>query len=233
MKMIKWVILLLSLSFAVAASAREESLKIPQLDKMHEVIHPMWHKAYPNKDVELLKSLYPQLKTDVSALAEVKIPDTFKDKQHRWSIGITQMQDVLKNYKSAMDKNDSTALLDAAKQIHSAYEFLVDVVNPPLPAMDNFHKVLYSVFHEYLPNEEWNKVKETIPAFQEKMALLNKAELPGRFKAKKAEFDQARSALSEKVDALGKLKNTNDNEKLKEAVLSMHNAYEKLEGIVE
>ena len=37
----------------------EITSSVPVLDDFHEIIYPMWHDAYPAKDYNALKDLYP------------------------------------------------------------------------------------------------------------------------------------------------------------------------------
>ncbi len=218
---------------AGAILGNEETFKVPELKAMHEVIHPMWHDAYPNKDVKTLKNLYPEIEKHFRALQKVTFPANMEDKAHRWKMGLTKMEKVLEAYQQAIQNNQDDALLAAAKDLHDAFEYLVKVVNPPLPEADAFHQVLFKVFHDYLPNEKWDQIRQIIPEFQSRMEALKKASLPKKLEGKQKVFKAAVAELSRAVEALGKQQTTSDNEALKEAVLKVHDAYENLEKILE
>ncbi len=211
----------------------EENFKVPELKAMHEVIHPMWHDAYPNKDFATLKRLYPEIEQHFQALQKVTFPANMEDKAHRWKMGLTKMEKVLKEYQQAVEKNQHDALLTATKDLHDVFEYLVKVVNPPLPEADAFHQVLFKVFHDYLPNEKWDKIRQIIPEFQSRMKALQGAALPKKLASKQEKFNTAVAELSKAVEELAKQQHTTDNDALKAAVMKVHDAYENLEKILE
>ena len=66
------VCVILTLSFIVpsawAQTESEMKAGVPELDKLHEVIYPMWHVAYPNRDTGKLRELWPDIQKDIAAL---------------------------------------------------------------------------------------------------------------------------------------------------------------------
>ena len=76
-------VLLAIFSFLPAFGQKTETQKIeiPALDQMHKSIHPLWHKAYPNKDSDLLKSLYPDLEKDYQNLKNAEFPPQWPDRK--------------------------------------------------------------------------------------------------------------------------------------------------------
>ncbi len=203
------------------------------LEAMHEVIHPMWHDAYPARDVEQLKGLYPELQEKFALFQKVQFPDSLRDKSMHWKEGVAKLEQALKAYGEAVQKNDSTAILEAARELHSRFETLVKILNPPIPALDEFHKVLFKVFHDYLPNNDWGKINQTIPEFVEKARALKSATLPKRMADRQQEFEAARQELLAAVDELSKLKEADNRTRVKEALDNVHEAFKKLEEVLE
>ena len=222
---------LTSCAFSGGKSGSEKFV-IPELAEMHEVIHPMWHDAYPEKNIRMLKSLYPELKKHFRKLEKASLPENLKDRTKHWNEKIAQLKNALDKYHTAIESNDDPALLNAARDVHSAFEGLVMIVNPPLPEMAEFHQVLYTVFHDYLPNQKWGKLHQAIYQFEEKMELLRKARLPKRMSDKAKEFNQARQKLSGAVAELVKLKESDNTERVKEALKKVHDAYQDMEKVV-
>ncbi len=202
------------------------------LKAMHEVIHPMWHDAYPEKDVEQLKSLYPELQKQYQALKSVQFPDSLRDKSMHWQQGVEKMGQILQEYGAAIEKNDTEALLNAARDLHTSFEKLVGILKPAVPALDEFHKVLFKVFHDYIPNNQWDKVKETIPEFQEKMKAVEAVTLPAKLAEHQAAFDAARKELAAAVEALAKT-DVSNQEQLQAALDRVHEAFKEMEEVLE
>jgi len=237
MKRMIYLFLILSVSMfsSLPASGKSGSDKftIPELHEMHKVIHPMWHDAYPKKDVAMLKSLYPDIEKYFKKLEKASLPENIKDRTKHWNEKITQLKNAVNAYHTAIETSDDAALLIAARDLHTAFEGLVNIVNPPIPEMAEFHRVLYAVFHDYLPNEKWGELNRAIYQFEEKMEILQKAQLPKRMSDKAEEFNKARENLSRAVADLAKLKESDNTVRVKEAVMKVHDAYQDLEKIIE
>ncbi|MEJ2636656.1 MAG: hypothetical protein P8184_15350 [Calditrichia bacterium] len=178
---------------------------------MHEVIFPLWHKAYPAKNFEFLTSLFPDIEKHFETLKQAEFPAGFPDRKQRWEEEISRMQKVMKSYKTAIDEHNKGALLNSAEALHTAYERLIKVLNPPVPEVGAFHEVLYRVYHEYMPNKNWVKLDEATAQLRERAAALKSAELPGWLADKKPDFDRAVNNLSRAVDELTRLQVNEDH----------------------
>ncbi len=220
-------------SLPASGKSGSEKFPIPELREMHKVIHPMWHDAYPEKDIPKLKSLYPDIEKYFGKLEKASLPENMKDRTKHWKEKLAQLKTAVTAYHSAIEAGDDAALLDAARDVHSAFEGLVKIVNPPIPEMAEFHRVLYTVFHDYLPNEKWGELNRAIYQFEEKMEALRKAQLPKRMSDKAEEFNKAREQLAKAVAELVKLKESDNTVRVKEAVMKVHDAYQELEKIME
>ncbi len=229
------IILMVLICDTLAMQRQTESprITIPAVKRMHEVIFPLWHKAYPAKNFELLKSLLPDIEKHFEALKQAEFPAGYPDRKQRWQEEISEMQNVIRSYKTAIDDGNTESLLISAEKLHTAYEKLIKVLNPPVPEVDAFHEVLYRVYHEYLPNKNWIKLNEAIPQFRERAAALKSAELPEWLADRKPDFDRAVNNLSRAVDELARLQANEDNKLVEEAVYKVHDAYENLDKILE
>ena len=69
--------------------------------------------------------------------------------------------------------------------------------------------------------------------WREKMAALNKAALPARFKGKEASFTAARKDLDKAVTELSAAVSSNDLGKIKAAVETTHDRYVALAAVLE
>ena len=215
-------------SFFLMSFQEEDHAKnpqVPQLKEMHHVIHPMWHDAYPNKDVDQLKELYPELEKYYQNLKDAEFPEEWPDREMHWNEGIANMGNTLKEYKEAMENENSEELLTSARRLHDDFENLVMIINPPIPELDEFHKVLFHVYHDYLPAEDWQKVRESVPMFQEKVKQLGEAKLPGWMAEKDQDFRNACQNLENAIDQLAALDSESDDMQWENAIEEIHTAY--------
>jgi hypothetical protein len=227
-------LLALPISPAVAQPApKPEDLKssVPALDAMHEVIMPLWHDAWPNKDVKAMAAMLPDIEKHVAAVNKAELPMILRDKKAAWVAGVDDLKRTAAAYKAAVEKGDNDALLKAAETLHSQYEALVKIVRPVLKEMEDFHATLYMLYHYQMSPYQPEKAAESIRTLKVKMGALDGAALPDRLKAKTEAFNAQRARLSKSVDELVALLDAKDESRIKTAIEIMHTHYENLEKV--
>jgi hypothetical protein len=218
---------------AAQPAPKPEDLKssVPALDAMHEVIMPLWHDAWPNKDVKAMAAMLPDIEKHLAAISKAELPMILRDKKARWVAGVDDLKASVAAYKAAVAADDNEALLKAAEKLHAQYEGLVKIVRPVLPEMEDFHASLYVLYHYQMSPFQFDAVSGSVQALQAKMDALDKAALPDRLKAKTEAFNAQRARLSKSVADLAATLATRDASKIKAAVELMHTHYENLEQV--
>ena len=222
-------------------TAHETDARVPSLDKFHKVIYPIWHKYWPNKDWEGFKKMVPDVEKYAEDIYKAELPGILRDKKDTWNKAVEELKVCVENYKKDANNNDTTALLKSAEKLHAQYEFMVRLVNPITKELDDFHKVLYNIYHYYMPEWQFDKLKEAINELAEKAKILKDSELkkPAKFTPEsKKRYDQrnekytkAVAKLCAEVDNVVKIMETKDKDKIKKAIEKMHSAYQATEHI--
>jgi hypothetical protein len=213
--------------------ATETSANVPELNEFHKVIFKIWHSAWPNKDFDLLTDLLPEIERGVAAVANAELPGILREKKVAWKNGLEKLKAIVKEYKAAIEAKQKQPLLDAAEKLHAQFEALVRVIRPQLKELEDFHAVLYIIYHYYMPQDSLEEVKVSVGQLQDKMTALNKAILPPRFKGKEESFAVARNQLDKAVAELAAMIHSNEAGKIKVAVEAMHTSYKALAKIFE
>jgi len=211
----------------------ETSAIVPALRKFHTVIFKIWHTAWPNKDDDMLAALFPEIEKGVAEVAQAELPGILRDKQAARKKGVDKLQEIAKEYKSAIEAKQKQPLLDAAEKLHAHYEALVRVIRPPLKELDDFHAFLYMIYHYYMPQNSLESIKGSIGKLQEKMVALNNAVLHPRLKGKEEAFRKARNQLDKDVTDLAVVVRSDDIGRIKAAIETMHTSYKTLEHVFE
>ncbi|MFA7227858.1 MAG: hypothetical protein WC061_02390 [Melioribacteraceae bacterium] len=233
----KCLILILILALITPIAAQQEKnhdvkSEVKELTEFHDVIYQIWHTAWPEKDIKLLKSFADQVGQGYSKIAKAELPGILRDKKVKWEEGVKKFGVCVESYKNASVKNDSAALLNAAEKLHSQYESLVRVIKPVMKEVDAFHQVLYSLYHYYMPEFKIGMIKESAASLSEKMQLLNKASLPAKLKAKEEQFGKIRAELGASVENLNnEIKAGKGKDDLNKAVDALHAKYQDLEKV--
>jgi len=211
----------------------EVSATVPALTDFHKVIYKIWHTAWPNRNTDMLTALLPEIEKGTAAIVSAELPGILRDKKPLWAKGVGDLQSIVKEYRAAVASGEKQSLLDAAEKLHKQYEMLVRVVRPPLRQLEEFHTVLYMVYHYYMPGESLDKIRASVEPLREKMTALNRAILPNRFKNKEASFMKARKDLEDAVTQFGEAASSYDLGRIKLAVETMHSRYVTLAGVFE
>ena len=225
-------VLLFAAGFMIAAplnsQAQETDSSVPELVAFHDIIYPIWHTAYPEKNYADLRSYVPEIKSLAEKIYAAELPGILRDKETKWKRGVAELKKAVDDYAAAASGTDDGALLQAAEVLHARYEMLVRITRPILKEMDDFHKVLYIVYHKDLPNKDYGKVKTSAPELLTKAEAVLKATLPRRLEPRKEQFAAAAAALHEAAKALSLTVETQTGAPVEAAVENVHAKYQDL-----
>ena len=225
----------LMLGFAVSSGLAQRPAEtvasVPALDAFHEVIFKIWHEAWPKKDTAMLQNLLPDVEKGIASVAAAPLPGILRDKKDAWDEGVRKLQGAGAEYQAAAIAQDDAKLLAAAEVLHSRFEGLMRAIRPALKELDEFHAVLYMLYHHYLPKNDLENIRKSSAELLQKMAALNQAKLPERMSDKDHDFQVARGMLAQSVAALEAGIQSSDEKTISAAVEAVHTRYQSLEKI--
>ena len=237
-------LLAVALSLIVAAAVRpawsaepaqavpdELRSEVPALSAYHEVIYPLWHEAWPNRDTGMMKRLLPEVQAGASDIQKAQLPGILRDKKGRWDAGVSRLAEAVDRYGRAAASGDDDALIRSVEDLHAAYEGLVRTVRPTTPELDAYHVVLYRIVHHEMPSGHIEAVRTSSRELASKCTALKAATLPARYAAKETGLKQAISELCGATDALKAAAQGSDPEAVRRAVDGVHTRYQALEKL--
>ena len=219
---------------AAAASApadscsEETSSEVPALTAFHEVIFPLWHEAWPDKNTAMMKELLPRVQKHVAELRAAKLPGILRDKTEAWESGLKVLATTLTQYETAAAKNDEPGLLKAVEKLHATFEDLVRVVRPPMKELEAYHVELYKVYHHALPNKQWDALTASAALMGERCKELLAASVPKRFAEQEKTLHQEMSILCWRTKLLNETCAAKNWFDAPQVVENLHMQYEKL-----
>ncbi|MBI5402215.1 MAG: hypothetical protein HY959_02345 [Ignavibacteriae bacterium] len=220
-------------TFAQLDSA-EINWSVPELFKFHDVIYLIWHEAYPAKDVNALKGFVPEIKSSMEKINNAKLPGIVREKEEKWKEGLIKFNETAANYYKAAEGTDAQAILDAAENLHSNFEMMVRILKPVAKEIDEYHKVLYVIYHKYFPDKKYNDilgVMDDLIAKADAVTKVAEDKLQKRLKEKFTGYAPAAKELYDNTVALKDILKTNDSTKIDASVEKMHSSYQKLEEL--
>ena len=218
----------------VKIDSSEITSSVPALTDFHEIIFPMWHTAYPDKDISTLKGFVPQIKTAVEAINNAALPGILQDKEEAWKSQLRELNAAAEAYYKAAEGNEDEALLIAAEKLHMNYERMNRVIRPVLKEMDEYHQTLYVIYHKLYPDKKFDEIAKLSDILIEKADAIIKYpqdKLKRRLGDRIPEFDRASKELYSATVSLKEILGGNDGLKKNEAVENMHSAYQNLESV--
>lgn len=220
--------------FPIFASAQNEfkeetNTKIQELADFHEIIYPIWHTAYPAKDYDALRSYVDEVNEKAEKIYNVKLPGILREKEEKWKKGVEELKYAVEKYNEASSSGDDESLLNAAEELHSKYENLVRIIRPVIKELDEFHKILYVIYHKYYPDKKYEEIRKQCNALRETSSKLLSAKLPKRLESQKEKFDELTNNLIKSVDELCKAKDKD----MDKAVEKMHSNYTAIQDLFE
>jgi hypothetical protein len=223
----------IALNFTSYSQTQDTVWRVPELDEFHEVMYPIWHTAYPKKDYDALSQYVDEVNVKAKAIYSATLPGIQRDKQLKWNEGIAQFRTSVEDYNKYVQSDDNEGLLKAAENLHSKYEMLVRIIRPVLKEIDDFHKTLYIVYHDYLPNNNYKYLSKETDTLIKKATAITTAKLPTKLESKHDDFNLAAAELLSSTQNLKKIVTTNDKESIIAAIEDMHTKYQNLEAIFE
>jgi len=210
----------------------ETDSSVPALNDFHEIIYPIWHTAYPEKNYSMLKEMVPEVNSGAEKIYTAALPGILRDKQKEWDDGVSKFKSSIETYNNAMDGNSEEEMLKAAETLHSDFEMLVRIIRPVTKEVDEFHKVLYMIYHHYWPNRDMIQFKDAVDDLNELASELNKCVLPKWAADKSEAFMEQSKKLYESTQELKALKDSDsENQEINKAIEKVHSNYVTLEGL--
>ena len=224
-------LIILALPLAAQNRDPETMSRVAELDALHEVIYPIWHTAYPEKDYAALRQFVPQVEGLAAKVYTAKLPGILRDKQAAWNKGVEALKKSVEDYRAAASGPDNAALLQAAEKLHSRFESLLRLISPVLPEVDLFHQTLYVVYHRHLPNKEFDKIATAAEELRAKAEKLLNARIPVWLKDKAESLKTAAAALLAAAEELCATVKAKDNQAVEKAVENLHTKYKAVESV--
>ena len=205
---------------------------VPELFAFHEVIYPIWHTAYPEKNYEMLKEMVTDVNSGAEKIYSAALPGILRDKQEEWDKGVAKLRSSVEKYNKAMQGTDEPEMLLAAEDLHSDFEMLVRIVKPVTKEVDEFHKVLYMIYHHYWPNKNMEEFGKAVDDLAIRADELANCVLPKWASDKSDSFKEQSQKLYDATKNLKELKDSDaDETQLNKAIEDVHDNYVALEGL--
>jgi len=229
------IVLLIIISVPLFSQGKIDSTEIkaevPALYEFHDVVYPIWHVAYPSKDYAALRSYVDDIEKGAQKIYDAQLPGILRDKLEMWNKGVDEFKIAIEEYKKIAAEKDDEMLLKAAENLHTKYESLVRIIHPVLPELDQFHQVLYMIYHKYLPQEDYKQLYMVSDDLVNKAEVLSKVELKTNDEKMEKNFVNYTTQLVHATEKLKEQLKSSNYEMVKFGVEDVHRIYQKIESL--
>jgi hypothetical protein len=211
----------------------ELNARVPELEAFHEVIMPLWHTAWPEKDSAAMKAALPEVRKHVKSLHGVSLPGILRDRQEAWSAGLDRLDEALGAYEKAAAGGETQPLLDSVEKLHAAFEGMVSAVWPKTGELDAYHQVLYRIVHYYAPAKDAARVRQASRELKERCETLLAAPLPKWAQSKEKVLREGFRQLCSDTEAFAAAAAGEDFAAVERALDRVHGRYQAVEALFE
>ena len=243
MRLSRKTLIFLTLILTLLSSALADTKNTPQkeigmkkptlegLEEFHEVLAPIWHKAYPDKDFKAIREAVPGFQEKMELILRAELPGFYRERNKEFEGKRGILARSVEELENKANGDDNQALLVATENLHTAFARLAFFFAPRVRELEEFHLILYPLWHKALPDKSFQTIRDSAPVLQEKMDALMKANLPDNSKGIEPNFIEKRNILKKSVSELIKACDSKNNKKLEEKLVKMHKAYMELDQV--
>ncbi len=163
------------------------------------------------------------------ALAKAELPKFHIDIAEDFQIAQEKMANALAEFKEARDQYDDVLAKENFDGIRAILISIYNLLSPDIKEFDELHEVVANIWHELLPNEDYDAIRESMGDLMAKTVAVSKAVLPEKFLFLKEPYDKACTGMIASVDDLTTVCEDKESEAMiPEKVEAMHDAYHKI-----
>ena len=228
------IICLLSLGPVLTAEQMpdpETESTVPELIAFHEIIYPIWHTAFPAKDYAALRGFAAEVNARAAKINAAALPGILREKKQAWDSGLAEFNLAVAAFGKSAAGSDDQALLDAAELLHARFEMLVRAIRPVAKEVDAYHKILYVVYHKFLPEKKYAAIGDVTAEMVAKAEAITRITLSPRLAAKTEAFQAAAARLLAATKLLAAAGKECLEKNIAPLVEEVHGAYQDLENV--
>ena len=222
---------LLPYSIAQDNTTPETESRVPALENFHEVMYPIWHMEFPEKNYEALRGHLAEVQKLAGEIYTAPLPGILRDKREKWEKGLIDFKNAVNKYAESTEGTKDEELLNSVEKLHPSYEGLVRIIRPVLKEIDLFHQLLYVYYHKYLPGNDFEAIKSNSTELSARAGAIINAKLPARLSSKTEKFNLSSKELLKATRELEKIDPVKDSQLAQKTIEKIHTRYQELEAI--
>jgi hypothetical protein len=200
-------------------------VEVSCIQSFHEAMAPSCHKYMPAKDYGTVRQHVPNMLAEAERIAEFKLDSTYASVSDEFDEKREAFLLAVMGLKTAADGSDDAKLAEAFDKMHSAFAEMASVLALMPDEVEDFHAIIAEVWHDHLPNKDYDAIKKALPGLRMGCAKMKSAKL---HEAKQGMSDQYQKAIEDIESAITQVEKVIDSkseEQISEAVGALHDGF--------
>jgi hypothetical protein len=204
-------------------------LKTNCIETFHSAMAPCCHELIPQGKIAEARAAIPQMTAASKEIAEYSPGCTYgKSLLEAYEAKRTVFLTSMAELEKATENPDDEAFKAAFDKMHSAFEQMNGVLYMRPEGIQEFHNVLLSIWHDYLPAEKYDEIKGAMPELLKTAENLTKIKLDEQLIDKQEAFTNNAQKIYKCAQDLEKACEEDNGEKIAETTKALHESYVNL-----
>lgn len=213
---------LAALMLAASVFAEEESCPAAVAEQMgfspigafHHAVMPLWHSAWPEKDMQALIEGAGAFDSLIGAIADLKPVIGNEGRLKRFEKYREELRKAVSKYSKAAGANDSEAVYELLPGLHDSFEEMAAALAPtPFSYFEGLVVTSDLILNKHLPDQDMDAIIGSTETLVMKLGAADSADIPDELKGKKKEIALSFATMAKTAS---KMKKSCDERKMKE-----------------
>ncbi len=242
MKNMAWIMPIMIFWLVIGVSAQEPGAHegcpahqaaaqgVDIIEKLHQIMAPAWHSAYPEKDYAALGEAMNKFAAMIPDVK--KVTHTFKtaEREANFNAARKKFIELVEKGVGAGTEGNTETVYELMPDIHTIFEEMAYYLLPvSFPEFQSLVTVVNLMIDEHLKKEDYAAIATSAEALKIKNTELQKAEIPEDLKSVKKEVITDISAIGKACEKLDAACRTDDPEEIAGCLSNLKELCKKFE----
>ncbi len=228
-KLILTLIAIFAIVMSITAVGQEKScthgVGISCIESFHEAMAPSCHKYMPAKDYETVRKHMPNMLFEAERIAEYTLDSTYASVSEDFETKREAFLLAIVDLKKAADSTDDTKLAETFDKMHMAFASMASALAFMPEEVDEFHELIATVWHKYLPAKDYDAIKKAIPDLRKGCEKMKAAKLHEARQGVSKDYLAAIGVIETAIDTIEEVIDSKSDEKISEAITGLHDGF--------
>ena len=228
-KLILTLIAIFAIAMSITAAGEEKEcthgVTISCVESFHEAMALSCHKYMPAKDYETVRKHMPNMLFEAERIAEYKLDSTYASVSEDFETKREAFLLAIVDLNKAASGTDDERLTEAFDKMHMAFAQMASALALTPEEVDEFHELIATVWHKYLPAKDYDAIKKAIPDLRKGCEKMKAAKLHEAKQGLSKDYLAAIGVVETSISTIEEVIDSKSDEKISEAITGLHEGF--------